>query len=230
MAEMGKGYGSECHLLRYSGRHRDLLDHKVMECVGAEAIRWLDFHFDRSRTWPDSELKGLDFLDLNSQVRSSWSNFWPQRGEQPNWDAVAKIRVEGGDEWLLVEAKANLQELGSLCKAKEGGGREKIQEALGQTKEKLGVPQDRNRMSGYYQYCNRIAILQFLTDSEVGARLLNIYFIGDRSDKRRTCPRNREGWKREIERRSQHVGLPPNHSISTRIHELFLDVCPKDAK
>jgi len=99
VAEIGMGYGSECHLLRYLGRHRELLDEKVREAVGAEAIRWLDFHFDRRRKWHDGERKALDFLEHNSPIQQSWSEFWPQRGEPPNWDAVAKITVADLDEW-----------------------------------------------------------------------------------------------------------------------------------
>ena len=37
VAEMGLGYGSECHLLRYLGRHRRRLDQIVKTSVGAEA-------------------------------------------------------------------------------------------------------------------------------------------------------------------------------------------------
>lgn len=60
MGMMGDGYGSECHLLRYLGRHRAFLDQRVLEVTGATAIEWLDYPFDRSRTWQDGECKGLD--------------------------------------------------------------------------------------------------------------------------------------------------------------------------
>lgn len=39
MGEMGMGYGSECHLLRYLGRHRRALDARILE-VEAIACRW----------------------------------------------------------------------------------------------------------------------------------------------------------------------------------------------
>lgn len=59
MAEMGAGYGSECHLLRYLGRHRNRFDYLIREKIGAEAVRWLDFHFDPTKVWLDGERKGL---------------------------------------------------------------------------------------------------------------------------------------------------------------------------
>ena len=55
MADIGCGYGSEWHLPRYMGRHRDLLDARVKELVLAKAIRWLDFGFAPDQRWPDAE-------------------------------------------------------------------------------------------------------------------------------------------------------------------------------
>ena len=31
MAEMDMGYGSECHLLRYLGRHRTLIEQRILD-------------------------------------------------------------------------------------------------------------------------------------------------------------------------------------------------------
>ena len=53
MGMMGVGYGSECHLPRYLGRHRALLDRRVLDVTGATAVEWLDYPFDRSRLWQD---------------------------------------------------------------------------------------------------------------------------------------------------------------------------------
>src|SRR6266404_4706555 len=102
MAVMGFGYGSEFHLLRYFGRHRTLLDDRVSEAVGAEAVSWLDQEFDLSDRGLDRELRGLDFLNPEHPARKEWAKAWPQRGNPPNWDAVGRIRRKGLDEWLLV--------------------------------------------------------------------------------------------------------------------------------
>ena len=65
MSKMGYGYGSECHLLRWMGRHRQNLDRRVGEAIGRrdEPIGWMDFRFDPKATWPDSEIKGIKFLE-----------------------------------------------------------------------------------------------------------------------------------------------------------------------
>jgi hypothetical protein len=45
MAEMGAGYGSECHLLRYLGRHRNRFDYLIREKIrsGGCAMARLSF-------------------------------------------------------------------------------------------------------------------------------------------------------------------------------------------
>ena len=118
MAEIGSGYGSECHMLRYLGRHRELLNRHVRAEIPAESIDWLDFPFDARRIWRDGEWKGLDFLARESPARRAWSQLWPSRGNPPNWDAIGQAAIGGKREWILVEAKANVEELRSTCGAK----------------------------------------------------------------------------------------------------------------
>ena len=73
MAKIGNGYGSEYHLMRWMGRHRNLFDQSVSESVGrpGSPIHWLDFNFAPNNPWPDIELKGL---------KSKWQKFWPTQG------------------------------------------------------------------------------------------------------------------------------------------------------
>lgn len=226
MAEIGNGYGSECHLLRYLGRHRRELDKQVLNTIGGQAVEWLDFPFDGSRTWRDGERKGLDFLEPDSPAWAAWRKAWPQRGNPPNWDAVGILTVNGAREWLLVEAKANLQEIKSSCQASDAGGRPLIVRTLTETKERLGVAADCDWLDGYYQSANRIAVLGLLTEAGVGARLLNIYFTGDLGDAGRTCPSDANGWHAALGALKEHIGLPRGHALENRMHELFLAVCP----
>ncbi len=46
MAEIGHGYGSEWHLLRFLGRHRANLGAAIQRLIGCDTISWLDFPFD----------------------------------------------------------------------------------------------------------------------------------------------------------------------------------------
>lgn len=230
MANIGNGYGSECHLLRYLGRHRHRLDDEICKVIGANHIDWLDFHFDPSRPgWSDGERKGLDFIDPELPIHREWSRFWPQTGSAMNWDAVGRAGFHGCTEWLLVEAKANIEELESSCQAKDRRSIETIRKAIEDTKRELGVPPERDWLAEYYQFCNRIAALNFLVHNSQPAHLLFIYFTGDDGIGRRTCPKREARWESALRKQQEHTGLPSAHPLVTRIHKLFLPVCPRRA-
>ena len=225
-ARIGHGYGSEWHLLRYLGRHRTLLGDKVRRATGASAIQWMDFHFKDDPPWWDGERADLDFLDLfddRDRVRSAWLDYWPHTGEMQNWDAVGILDFPKERRVLLVEAKAHVSELRSDCRAKLVGGRKRITEVLESVKEHLGVRPDADWLRGYYQYCNRLAVLHFLNANGVPAHLLFVYFVGDHFVGRQ-CPQSVEGWGQALGRMERHIGLPSRHELSDRVHKLFLDV------
>lgn len=224
MADIGNGYGSECHLLRFMGRHRSLLNAAVLDATGGSEVEWLDAPFDGSRTWLDGEWKGVDFLPNDDPARPAWARVWPRRGNPPNWDAVGRMTVEGRREWLLVEAKANIEEMRSSCKASPQGGRPLIERTLNRTKEALGVAPERDWLNGHYQFCNRIAALHFLMEHGHPARLLFLYFTGDRHGPGRTCPANADEWVGALAAQAAHVGLPEHHPLQDRVHKLMLDV------
>lgn len=225
MGGMGNGYGSECHLLRFMGRHRHLLDQRVLHVVGGDSIDWLDFDFEpKKKRWPDAEIKSLDFLQPDHPALVAWKEWWPQGRGIHNWDAVGKVRFGDTEEWLLVEAKANLEELLSDCRATSPTNRPKIERAMAETKQALGVQGDRDWLNGYYQFCNRVAALYFLNQHGVPAHLLHLYFLCDLGDARRTCPGDEEGWQEALRAQENHVGLSQGHKLEQRIHKLFLPV------
>ena len=224
MGEIGYGYGGECHLLRFMGRHRQLLNRRILEIVGGDSIDWPDFGFEPRKSWPDAEIKGLDFLDPDHPASLAWRDFWPQGRGIHNWDAAGKVTFGDAQEWLLAEAKANLEELRSDCRATSPTNRPKIERALSETKQVLGVPEDRDWLRGYYQLCNRIAALYFLNVHGVPSHLLYICFLGDSGDGRRTCPEDREGWQESLLTQDRHVGLPKGHLLEARMHKLFLPI------
>ncbi len=224
MGTIGHGHGSEWHLLRYFGRHRNLLDDEVLLATGGDAIGWIDFCFSKKAPWWDAELTGLDFLPVDDPVRKEWSEFWPQSGSVQNWDAVGLLRKSGVDEWLLIEAKDHLREVQSDCHADaRKAGRDKIEHALGVIKADLGVLASADWMHRYYQHANRVAALWFLNSRGVPARLLNIYFVGDQFEGR-VCPASPVEWEDTLEGMAEHLAMPANHKLSDRMHTLFLDV------
>jgi hypothetical protein len=222
LAKIGYGYGSEWHLLRYLGRHRERLNQAVLATIGGESVEWRDAPLQAKPPF-DAEWKGVDFLGSDHPVRAAWLKSWPQTGNVPNWDAVGTLSSGGAGEWLLVEAKAHLAELGSSCGAKPQGGLARIHSALDQTKLALGVELGCNWLEGYYQYCNRVAMLHFLQTQSVSARLLFIYFTGEKHEGW-SCPADAKGWSDALKLMDKQVGLSAGHPLARRIHRLFLPV------
>ena len=225
MAAIGDGYGSECHLLRYLGRHREQLNAAVLKATGAARLRWIDYPFDPAQKWKDGRWSGLDFLPDGDKARKKWPDFLPPQDKLQTWDAVALIEANGETEWLLVEAKAHLGELRSDCLASAGNGLGPINEALETIKSDLGVRAILDWKHGYYQYCSRIAALWFLQRHKIKARLLFVYFTGDEFPMHAfDCPEDQQGWQDELEERRKHVGLPAEHALADRMHEIYLPV------
>ena len=203
MGTIGYTYGSEWHLLRHLGYHRDRLDEAVRKAIpGIRVIRWLDMRFRQSDAPPDpgcysrteeipgrrprprrldGEMTAIDFLPIEefTRVQPAWAEYWPQSGTPPNWDAVAEVEIDGTTHWLLVEAKSHLREVISLCGA-EGRSRDKISAAFTTTINRMGADvQAQDWFGPYYQFCNRLAVLSFLLEQQIPAKLLFIYFLGD---------------------------------------------------
>lgn len=227
MGQIGHGYGSEWHLLRLLGRHRNHLNRLILETVPGQHLEWLDHEFDPSQFTGDRELVGLGFLPEDHPARSAWRQVWPSSGNSQNWDAVARIDGRG---WLLVEAKGNLEEIRSSCGAKENRSKAMIGAALSATREHLGCAPDADWLTPYYQYANRLVVLDHLVRHGEDAHLLFIYFCGDRGGPRRTCPSDPAEWAQALALQQRALGLPDEHVLSNRIHRLFLDVTSRTTR
>jgi hypothetical protein len=231
MGKIGYGYGSEWHLLRYLGDHREYLTNEVLKLTGGNSVRWFDFHFSpvRAPLRDDRELVGLEFID-SPHVQDAWREFWPQSGNSQNWDAVGEVHYGDSKEWLLVEAKAHLDEIRNPCKATSSSSRKKIKLALQSTSAAFGntAKSIDNWLDGYYQYTNRLAVLHFLMSvcsSPENAQLLFVYFVGDyREDT--VCPQSEAEWAPFLEEMDACLGLDKNCPLAARVHRLFLPVNP----
>jgi hypothetical protein len=227
MGQMALGYGSEFHLLRWLGRHRNEFDKRVNSLLGTDDISWLDFDFDSDskKTIPDKEIKGLNFLDKNTHetVISTWENEWPQTGNSMNWDLVGFTENDGEKTWILIEAKAHLGELEQNCGASTES-LAKIEKALTESAERNGIRiLDKNPwIKKYYQQANRIYVLDLLKRHTIKVKLVNIYFIGDMYSKNRKSPQNRDDWQTKLVEMKKYLNI--EQLTTLEIKDLFLEI------
>jgi hypothetical protein len=222
MGKRGLGYGSEDHLRSYMARKppgRNLTV-AVAEAKGVppSSIRWLGF--PRAPRGDDREFRGLEFLprEFYREVQREWKEFWPTTGRQPTWDAIGRA----GEDWLLVEAKANHPEFtGSPSRASPASLR-LIEQRLNQVKRDFGVHRFFSWTGSYYQYANRLAALWFLRKREVPAQLVFVYFFGDEFPDGTPCPASKAEWKTLFEARRLTLGLPKRHKLSAYEHHVIL--------
>lgn len=225
MGTIGYGYGSEWHMLRYLGRHRHALTDAIAAPCACRDITWLDVPFDPGHRFHDAEWKGLDFLtDEHGSIRTEWEREWPQTGNVMNWDAVGWAIGKSGHELILVEAKSHVAEVNSACGAKEIGGLPKIKRFMDRAKSSLGVPPEADWLKPHYQYCNRLAMMDFLQGHGIPTQLVFLYFTGDQVPGRQ-CPSDELGWKPTLAAMKSKIQFPLNSPIE-HVHEVFLPVVP----
>ncbi len=225
MGKMALGYGSEFHLLRWIGRHRNEFDKRIKQLLAIDNVTWLDFDFTEDKAEPDRELVGLSFLEneKNSQALfSQWKEEWPQKGNSMNWDLVGYTVQNDIKTWILIEAKAHIGELKQSCGA-SGEGLKKIEKALTKAAYNIGtIIADKNPWTKkYYQLANRIYVLDLLKRNEINAKLINIYFTGDKNFKSRISPKDEKLWKVEIDKMKEYLNIEKLNSIDMK--ELFLE-------
>lgn len=228
MGLIGYGYGSEWHLTQYLAHRRSAFTRQVEEKLALTAISWLDSEERRdsgSGRVALREARGLEFLPREDTVRREWERRWPQTGNVHNWDAVGRTGNGDTGTWVLVEAKAHIGELTSSCSATSEDSRRRITEVLNQTRSHLGATGSSDWLTGYYQYCNRIALLHYLRERAVDAHLLFVYFTGDRLDlgsRGRDCPASEDAWQPGLDSQKRHAGIDASAPLLQFVHELFL--------
>lgn len=188
-------------------------------------IRNTGIHLDNPIVWT-SPLESDEFAEYwdtaflkqigVSLHRPRLGDFWPNSG--PRWDALAR----SGDTVLLIEAKANLDELNSPeCKATAPESLAKIHAALEETRAFLKVESDTDWTRCFYQYANRLAHLYLLRElNGYDAHLVFVYFVDDHTKERVS----RSGWRAAVALAKAHLGLPKRSEWMSRyVKDAYID-------
>ena len=188
MAQIGYGYGSEFHLMRFLGHHRNLLERKIsLQLNELNHFNWLDFEFEEnplSSICGDRELKGLSFLNKigasDTQIKGITSEYHSYSINKidswQNWDAIFTLN----GTLYLVEAKAHVSEITSGKKEHGDSSKEEIlrffNEQVGENTQ-YKFPVTREWLRDYYQLANRISTAALLNKHGIKTKVLYIYFI-----------------------------------------------------
>lgn len=144
------------------------------------------------------------------------NDFWPPKG--PQWDALAKTT---GGYVILIEAKANIQEIVSPATGAGENSKAIIDKALSETKKFLNLTNDIDWSGKFYQYANRLAHLYFLrVKCNKPTFLVNIYFIGDDTV---SGPKTKQEWETAIKDLHTCLGLS-EHRLSNYMADLFIHI------
>lgn len=187
MAQIGYGYGSEYHLMRFLGHHRDLLEKRISKGLNETGtFHWLDFGFEdpMNSISGDKEIKGLSFLkglDLPGGIVNNAIDKYQKLGingldNWQNWDAIFTLN----GFLYLVEAKAHVSEISSGNKEHGGKSKEAILNLFKKQLQNNGIYQltiNEAWLKDYYQLANRLAIAAFLNECKIKTKVLYIYFI-----------------------------------------------------
>jgi hypothetical protein len=222
LGRKGNGYGSEWHFDHYRRVQPLVLDQEIKTAMG-KADAQIEWDYPCADVLAN-EPRGLEFLGADPSQRKTleaWRTFWPQTGKQINWDGVARDLTTG--EWLLFEAKANHPEFCSSVCGAVGKGRVLIESAMSKVKRHLNVHRDFHWLGTYYQYANRLACLYFLNVlRRIPARLVLVYFTGDKFPDGRECPLNEARWRELIQACHLTLGLEEDHPLRQQVHEVFV--------
>ena len=138
------------------------------------------------------------------------------------WDGLART---SGRRRLLIEAKANIPEFDSSPTGASEESLRKIEGALEETRQSLGITSKTDWTKCFYQYANRLAHLYFLKEvNKVNATLVFVYFVGDTTVRGRE-PVSKEGWEAAIALATHHLGIGTNSpSIRDNVADVFIDI------
>jgi len=181
-----------------------------------ETIEWRSpIESDRYAEYYDDEF--LDRLGIeNGDLEVPLHSFWPRSG--PRWDGLART---SSCKYLMVEAKAYIEEGVDFGSKAGDASRQKIAEALGHSKQAYGARTEANWESPFYQYANRLAHLHFLVERNgIDAYLVFMYFANAPDVPSPCTAEHWEGAKRLTEK---CLGLG-SHAYSDRVATIVIDV------
>jgi hypothetical protein len=222
--------GSRKHVLDWSSRPTFAAElRRLVDPIGCEistASEWMP----RGYAAPD-EARLETFGPRVMPTSEAWitlRKWWlaHERGANtPNWDIAMSCEIEGKQGLILVEAKANVPELGASCKSftaeeesPSGENHRQIGAAIDEARaalRELGTPTSITRDT-HYQLSNRVAFAWKLASLGIPTVLVYLGFLGDDGIKDAGPPFTDEAHWRGVFGAYAH-GIVPESTFERRI-------------
>jgi len=204
--------GSQYWLQHCLLNHREHLDRVISESCGlSKPITWASPLPPRFTEFRDAAfLKALGLEQFSEKLEQ----FWPKQG--PCWDGLAV----SGQTRILVEAKANLTEWISDCKASSPESIEQISKSLEEVSVALKAKPHIDWTRGLFQFANRLAHQWFLKDRcGIDTRLVFLSFTSDSTH----LPHSKDEFIGALKLAETLLGLGTRH-LGRRYFHVFIDV------
>jgi hypothetical protein len=147
-------------------------------------------------------------------------DFWPLNG--PRWDGLGRLTVEDNHRFLLIEAKAHIEEANTTPCGATPVSFAKISRSLNRLKAFLRSSSPHDWSTLYYQYTNRLAHLYFLRAlNGIDAYLIFVYFVNAPDVPR---PATEGEWRGANRLLKSTLGLGRRHPLSDYTADVFVDV------
>jgi hypothetical protein len=221
--------GSRKHVLDWTNRQNFPAELREMvapvDCKLTQSSKWMPQGVDHPT---EARLETFGPQVLSSGVWQELRRWWlvHDRGANtPNWDLACGCEIEGKPGLILVEAKANVSELGVGGKplaegasANSADNHRKIEEALADACAGLaraGVATTISAKS-HYQLSNRLAFTWKLADLGIPTVLVYLGFLGDEGVRDVSEPfRDPEHWRTVFETHAKD--LVPRAAFEQRL-------------
>lgn len=210
--------GSQRWLQIAVNRRPDLLDQAFAE-AGAidlgETLSWCS-PIEQTNFAEFRDENAFRYLGIAEFPIMALADFWPPRG--PVWDGLA---TSNNNRFVLVEAKAHIQEV--LSPPTKAGEKsiDKIRNALNEARKFYAPRSSKAWFEYFYQYCNRLAHHYFVAHiNKLDSRLVFLDFI---NAEEMNGPLSKEEWLGTTKLIHAFLGLPESLE-SFGVHHAYLDV------
>ena len=209
------------YLLRqYKDKKPDLLAREVKNAMNAGGVVWREPASSDDEGATKERWSNLDFL-RKGKARSVWKDYWPPNRCRFSWDAIGRIRIGKGLEWLLVTAFAHSGELEHNPEPPLDGADERIVSAIDEAKRRYGIEPGIDWINTNSHLATRLSALSFLRKHGVCSRMLFVYFHAEETKEDDLFP-SLETWDTVVTTTEQRLGLTGESVLERRISQMFL--------